>query len=298
MTQLKHLVKRNSKLFFKDIGMFITALLTPLILLLLYITFLGDVYRDAFALAIPVGFDVSEDIIDAAVAAQLFASLLAVSCITVSFCANMLMVQDKANGVLTDITVSPVKHSKLALSYYISSAASTLIICAIACFAAFIYIATIGWYFTVGDILLIFLDIFLLVMLGTALSSVINFFLSSQGQISAVGTIVSSGYGFISGAYMPISQLSPTLQKAIMFLPGTYGTALLKKHCMRGAFDKLSECGIPAESIEGMKDTIDVNLYFFENPVSELTMYAVLSGSILLFIAIYIILNVKKKAKK
>ena len=135
-------------------------------------------------------------------------------------------------------------------------------------------------------------------MLGTALSSVINFFLSSQGQISAVGTIVSSGYGFISGAYMPISQLSPTLQKVIMFLPGTYGTALLKKHCMRGAFDKLSECGIPAESIEGMKDTIDVNLYFFENPVSELTMYAVLSGSILLFIAIYIILNVKKKAKK
>ena len=298
MTQLKYLVKRNSKLFFKDKGMFITSLITPIILLVLYITFLGDVYRDAFALSIPSGFDVSESVLDSAVAAQLFASLLAVSCITVSFCANMLMVQDKANSTLLDLRVSPVKHSKLALGYYISSAASTLIICIIACFATFIYIATIGWLFTLGDVLLIFLDIFLLVMLGTALSSVINFFLSTQGQISAVGTIVSSGYGFISGAYMPISQLSPALQKIIMFLPGTYGTALLKRHCMRGAFEKIAECGIPEEAIDAMRDSIDFNLYFFDTQVSEFAMYTVLTGSIVVLIGIYIILNVKKKANK
>ena len=293
MTQLKYLIKRNSKLFFKDKGMFITSLITPLILLVLYISFLGDVYRDAFALSIPAGFKVTDVALDAAVSAQLFASLLAVSCITVSFCANMLMVQDKANRTILDLTVSPIKHSSLALGYYISALLSTLIICAVACFATFIYIATIGWFLTLLDILLIFLDIFLLVMLGTALSSVINFFLSTQGQISAVGTIVSSGYGFISGAYMPISQISPVLQRVIMFLPGTYGTALLKKHCMRGAFEKIGECGIPAEVIETIKDSIDCNLYFFDKPVSELTMYAILTTSIALLIAIYIILNVK-----
>lgn len=297
MTQLKYLIKRNSKLFFKDKGMFITSLITPLILLVLYISFLGDVYRDAFALSIPAGFKVTDVALDAAVSAQLFASLLAVSCITVSFCANMLMVQDKANRTILDLTVSPIKHSTLALGYYISALLSTLIICAVACFATFIYIATIGWFLTPLDILLIFLDIFLLVMLGTALSSVINFFLSTQGQISAVGTIVSSGYGFISGAYMPISQISPVLQRVIMFLPGTYGTALLKKHCMRGAFEKIGECGIPAEVIETIKDSIDCNLYFFDKPVSELTMYAILTTSIALLIAIYIILNVKKSNK-
>lgn len=297
MTQLKYLIKRNSKLFFKDMGMFITSLITPLILLVLYISFLGDVYRDAFALSIPAGFNVTDSALDAAVSAQLFASLLAVSCITVSFCANMLMVQDKANRTILDLTVSPIKHSTLAIGYYISALLSTLIICAVACFATFIYIAAIGWFLTPLDILLIFLDIFLIVMLGTALSSVINFFLSTQGQISAVGTIVSSGYGFISGAYMPISQLSPALQKVIMFLPGTYGTALLKKHCMRGAFEKISECGISDEVIEIMKDSIDCNLYFFDKPVSEFAMYAILATSIALLIAIYIILNVKKSNK-
>ena len=298
MTQLIHLVKRNSKLFFKDVGMFITSLITPLILLVLYVSFLAKVFKDSFALSIPAGFDVTEGALDAVVSGQLFASLLAVSCITVSFCANMLMVQDKANGTFLDITVSPVKHSTLALGYYISTLISTLIICAVACIASFIYIATIGWYLTLGDIILIFLDIFLLVMLGTALSSVINFFLSTQGQISAVGTIVSSGYGFISGAYMPISQLSEVLQNAVMFLPGTYGTSLLKNHCMRGAFEKLSDCGLPDEVIESMRDAVDCNLYFFDKPVSELAMYAVLIGSVLILLSVYIILNVKKKAKK
>ena len=40
------LIKRNIKLFFKDKGMFFTSLITPAILLVLYVTFLGkDVYK-------------------------------------------------------------------------------------------------------------------------------------------------------------------------------------------------------------------------------------------------------------
>ena len=48
MKELKALVKRNTKLFFKDKGMFFTSLITPLILLVLYSTFLGNVYEDTF----------------------------------------------------------------------------------------------------------------------------------------------------------------------------------------------------------------------------------------------------------
>ena len=35
------LIKRNIKLFFKDKGRFFTSLITPAILLVLYVTFLG-----------------------------------------------------------------------------------------------------------------------------------------------------------------------------------------------------------------------------------------------------------------
>ena len=42
------LIKRNIKLFFKDKGMFFTSLITPAIILVLYATFLGNLYRDSF----------------------------------------------------------------------------------------------------------------------------------------------------------------------------------------------------------------------------------------------------------
>ena len=44
MSTLLVLVKRNVKLYFKDKGMFFTSLITPAILLLLYATFLGNIY--------------------------------------------------------------------------------------------------------------------------------------------------------------------------------------------------------------------------------------------------------------
>ena len=49
MSKLKALIKRDTKLFFKDKGMFFTSLITRLILLFLYSTFLNNVYRDTFS---------------------------------------------------------------------------------------------------------------------------------------------------------------------------------------------------------------------------------------------------------
>lgn len=293
------MIRRNSKLFFKDKGMFFTSIITPLILLVLYTTFLGKIYRDSFAMSLPAGFSMPDELLDGAVGGQLFSSLLAVCCVTVAFCSNMLMVQDKANGSRTDLTVSPVKPSTLALGYYIATLISTLIICVVATGATFIYIASVGWYMSAEDILLIFLDIFLLVMFGTALSSIINFFLSTQGQISAVGSIVSAGYGFICGAYMPISQFSEGLQRVISFLPGTYGTSLIRNHAMCGVFAEMESLGIPAEAVEAVKDSIDCNLYFFEEQVSLSAMYAVLGTSVALLVGAYVLLNVffAKRAK-
>ncbi|MBO5415583.1 MAG: ABC transporter permease [Clostridia bacterium] len=299
MKTLTALIKRNSKMFFKDKGMFFTSLITPLILLVLYSTFLAKVYKDSFLMSLPAGFEVSDKLLNGAVGAQLFSSLLAVCCVTVAFCSNMLMVQDKANGTIKDLTVSPVRSSTLALGYYISTAITTLIICFVAMGVSLIYIAATGWFLNAADILMLALDIFLLVMFGTALSSIIGFFLSSQGQISAVGTVVSAGYGFICGAYMPISQFGDALQKVISFLPGTYGTSLLRNHAMRGVYEEMSAQNIPDEVIEAMKDALDCNLYFFENQVSLPVMYIILGGSVALLMGVYVIINIAlaKRAK-
>lgn len=297
MKTLRALVKRNTKLFFKDKGMFFTSLITPAILLVLYATFLSKVYKDSFLAALPAGIPMTDELINGCVGGQLISSILAVSSVTVSFCSNMLMVQDKANGSIKDITISPVKGSVLALGYYLSTLVSTLIICFAATAICLIYVASIGWYMSIADVLMLIFDIFLLVMFGTALSSIINFFLSTQGQISAVGSIISSCYGFICGAYMPISQFSVGLQRVLSFLPGTYGTALVRNHAMRGVLEEMSNVGFPKDAINGIKDTVDCNLYFFENKVNVGTMYIILGATVVVLVGIYIMMNVVKAKK-
>ena len=139
------LVRRNCKLFFKDKGMFFTSLITPVILLVLYATFLADVYRESFAGALG-GFAVEETLINATVGGQLVSSLLAVCCVTVAFCSNLLMVNDKITGAIRDLTMTPVRRSTLGLSYFIATAISTLLICFTALTVCLLYLRTQGWY--------------------------------------------------------------------------------------------------------------------------------------------------------
>ena len=292
MTGLGALIQRNTKLYFKDRGMFFTSLITPLILLVLYSTFLSNIYEESFRDALAAaGATVPDKLIGGCVGGQLVSSLLAVSCVTVTFCCNLLMVQDKITGARRDLTIAPVKPGTLALSYYLSTLLSTLLICLAASGVCLGYLAYVGWYLTARDVAALLMDVALLALFGTALSSCVNFFLSTNGQASAVGTIVSAGYGFVCGAYMPISQFSQGLQRVISFLPGTYGTSLLRNHALRGVFEEMGAQGFPGEVVEAIRDSVDCNLYFFGSRVALSSMYLVLIGAIALAVGLYVLMN-------
>ena len=292
------LTRRNIKLFFSDKGMFFTSLITPLILLVLYATFLGNVYRDSLISSMPEGITIPDRIADSVVAGQLISSILAVSCVTVAFCSNILMVHDKATGVRRDLDVTPVSPAILSLSYYFASFISTLVICFTATAACLAYASALDSYIGLNDVLMLLVDVVLLSLFGTALSSIINYFLSTQGQISAVGSIISSCYGFICGAYMPISQFSPALQKIISFLPGTYGTSLVRNHAMSSTLDEMETAGVPVELIDEVKKTFDLNVSFNGDVVSLKGMYLILALTVALLIGVYVLINVMGNRKE
>ena len=297
MTGLGNLIRRNCRLFFRDKGMFFSSLITPIILLVLYVTFLGNVYRDSFTGALPEGFVIEDALLNATVGGQLISSLLAVCCVTVAFCSNLLMVQDRVSGARRDLAVSPVRPSTIAVAYFCASALATLLISRTALAVCLLYLALTGWLLRAGDVLFMLLDAALLTLFGVALSSCVNFPLRTQGQGSAVGTIVSAGYGFLCGAYMPISNFSSGLQKVLSFLPGTYGTSLLRNHALAGAYREMARVGFPAEVIEAIRDSIDCNLYFFGRSVSIGGMYAVLVGATLLLVGLYVLLNAVRRER-
>lgn len=288
------LIKRNIKLFFKDKGLVISSLITPMILILLYVTFLRNVYVDSFHSSLPSGFVLDESYINGFVYGWLFSSLLATSCVTVSFCSNLLMVQDKVTGSIHDLQIAPVKSTTIAISYYIASMLVTLIICYLEMIVGFIIMASTGWFLSVGDVFGIILGVFLLVNFGTALSSIIHHFLSTQGQMSAVGTLVSSVYGFICGAYMPISQFGKALQIILGFLPGTYGTALLRHHFENGVLTKLQvEQNFPKEVVDGISKNFDISLKFFDKDVNAVACYIIMIASVVVLIGIYVLINMR-----
>ncbi len=82
----------------------------------------------------------------------------------------------------------------------------------------------------------------------------------------------------------------------ICFLPGTYGTSLIRNHAMRGAFAEMIDQGVPSEIVESIKDSIDCNLYFFDNKVELPVMYLILGGTIAVLIGVYILMNKYRKA--
>ena len=122
------LVNRNRKLFFRDKGMLLSSLITPIILIVLYATFLEKVYKDSFTTNLPVVVDISEKLINGMVAGQLAAALLAVSCVTVTFCVNLTMVQDRALGVRKDFDVSPIRKPMVYLGYFFSTVQNSLMV--------------------------------------------------------------------------------------------------------------------------------------------------------------------------
>ncbi len=298
------LIKRNVKLFFKDKGMFFTSLITPIILLVLYATFLYNVYKDSFSSALG-GFPVEEELLNGLVGGLLLSSLLAVSTVTVSFCANLFMVQDKITGARGDFNVSPTSASSISASYYFATAINALLISVCATLVGLVYLAFTGWYLSVLDVLALFCDVFLLVLFGTALSSLVCYPLTSQGQLSAVGTIVSAGYGFICGAYMPISTFSEGLRNALVFFPGTYGTSLVRNHALGGVLKEMSSVGVPTPALDAVRDIADCNLYAFGNKVEIWVCYFVLILSVAVLVGAYLFLawflskkTVKKTGKK
>ena len=150
--KLTYLTMRNIKIYFKDKMTFFVSLITPIILLILFVFFLQTTYEDSI-FSIIQGFDVDQKLIDSFTGGWLFSSILSTSCITVAFCSGMMVI-DKINKNNIDFMVSPVKKSILQLSYVIANVFSTLIIAFILLVIGLIYLAFIGFYLSFLDLLI------------------------------------------------------------------------------------------------------------------------------------------------
>ncbi len=308
--KLSALVSRNIKCYFKDKFLFFVSLITPMILLVLFITFLRGVYLNSFKqIFAAFGFELTEPrVLEGLAGSWLLSSILAVSAVTVAVCSNAVMVNDKIENSLNDFLITPVKRTTLSVSYFIANFIVTLIVELAVLLVGFIYLAAVGWYLAFTDVLLIVADILCCVLFGSLLAGVVESFISSQGGLSAVSSLVSGMYGFICGAYMPLSQFADGMRSAICCLPGTYSVGILRNHFMSGYVNKLAELGLPEVGAEALKDGFDCNLTFggaFNKIAYEggtqiplWAMYVILLGACAVLLAAYIAIVILKNRKR
>ena len=292
LRKMSYLTLRNIKLYFKDKMTFLVSLITPLILLVLFIAFLKSTYEDSI-LSIIKGFDLDQSLIDAFTGGWLFSSVLATSCITIAFCSGMMVI-DKINRANIDFMVSPVKKSTLQLSYVLANLFSTFIITFVLLIVGLIYLACVGFYITFVDILLIVLGIIITSLFGTILANIIWTFTHSQGVVSGVCTLVSALYGFICGAYMPISAMGQGMQYFVSLLPGTYATVLFRQGFLNSVLNRMRET-LPQGMINGIASGFDVKMSFFGHDVSTLALILVISISTIVLLGVFLFINKFKK---
>ena len=292
LRKMSYLTLRNIKLYFKDNMTFLVSLITPLILLVLFIAFLKSTYEDSI-LSIIQGFELDQSLIDALTGGWLFSCVLATSCITIAFCSGMMVI-DKINRANIDFMVSPVKKSTLQLSYVLANLFSTFIITFVLLIVGLIYLACVGFYITFVDILLIVFGIIITSLFGTILANIIWTFSHSQGVVSGVCTLVSALYGFICGAYMPIISMVQGMHNFDSFLPGTYATVLFRQGFLNSVLNRMRET-LPQGMINGIASGFDVKMSFFGHDVSTLALILVISISTIVLLGVFLFINKFKK---
>lgn len=238
MNAVAVLTGRNLRLFFRDRAGVFFSLLSALILIALYATFLGNLQIDNLTEKLPRA---SAGDIRWFVNTWVFAGITMITTLTTALASLSIFVDDKSSGRFRDFLVSPVRRSHLIFGYFFASF--------IVSFLMTMIIIVIGqaFLFSQGDEILAPLR--LLEVLGyvalssaayAALSSFIVTFLRSSGAFAALSTVVGTVIGFLAGAYIPAGTLPAGVVNALNALPFAQSAMLMRQPYTAQSLDALT----------------------------------------------------------
>lgn len=280
-----NLAQRNFKLFFRDKSTVFFSLLAVLIIIGLYVLFLGDTIAGDMTDIKNARF-----LIDS----WIMGGLLAVTSVTTTMGAFGTMVEDRAKGTAKDFFASPLKRYKIAGGYVISSFMVGFIMCMITFILAEIYIVVNG-----GELLsmLSMVKVLGIILLTVLSSSAMVFFLvsffSSVNAFATGSTVIGTLIGFLTGIYIPIGNLPDAVQLVIKIFPVTHAGVLFRQVFMEEPL-KTAFGPLPAKAGETFREDLGIVLTFGDYSLQASTHILVLLGATCLFFALAV-WNISRK---
>lgn len=237
------LTKRNLLIYFKDKQAVFFSMLTPIIVFILYLLFLKNSYVAPImdAAAALSDFIDGKDI-DMFVSGLLLTSLLGTSMITVPYQSLITIVRDKENKIDSDICSTPMSRVEIILAYFTASAISAFFMTAVVMSLGLIIMSCQGnTYLGVLDVLRLYGITLLGTVSSTSLFMIIILFLKTTTATGAFMGILCAATGFITGAYIPLSTFSPTVQTVCNLFPGNGLTVLYRNGILNPILDHIDE---------------------------------------------------------
>lgn len=249
--------------FFTDKGTLFFSMLTPMIILLLYILFL----KNSLLSSLKDAATGLENLVAAKDMAQfvnglLLTGIISSALITIPYNALEIIVRDREDRVDLDMLSTPVKRFEIILSYFCAAVISAFM-------QAMVVLAVgIGILSMSGDMYLTALDnaklvgaVFLGTVSSTSVFMVVMMFFKSMGTCGAFMGILSAVSGFVIGAYMPLSQFNKGIQNVCNLVPATGITVLIRNYLTGGILRHMDECIGGLDNGAFMKAMLDVFSY-------------------------------------
>lgn len=211
------LLTRNLKLYFKDKTNVFFSMLSVLIIIVLFVFFLGQ------------GGSWDADVRDS----WLMAGILAVAGFTTSMAALSPIVEDKANKIAKGFYASPIKRSQITASYILSAFIIGVIMTVLTAVGFAIFFRVNGVEVISAANVLSLLGLILLATLNsTAVGCFIVSLLKTVNANNTVQTILNTLAGFLMGIYMPIGSFDGLLSYLMMSFPPSQSAMLFRQILM------------------------------------------------------------------
>ena len=289
MIAMINIIKRNLKLFFRDRISVFFSLLSVIIIIGLYVLFLGNMMTSNFE-------DLLGNNTRFTIDSWIMAGILSVVAITATMGAFHTMVEDSTKKISKDFLSAPLKRSQLAGGYIISSFIVGVIMSIAALVLAEIYILAGGGE-VIGLIqLLKLLGVMLLsVFAGSAMVFFLVSFFRSSSAFNTASTIIGTLIGFLTGIYIPIGSLPSAVQTAIKVFPISHAASLFRQIMMEEPMSR-SFANAPEQAITGFKEAMGVVFYFGNKEVTPLISILILAFTGLIFLILTAVnLSIKKR---
>lgn len=255
------LIGRNLTVFLRDRSRVFFAFLAPLILLMLYVLFLGRMQTESLTESMAA----DENAVGGFVYAWVLAGMVMITTLTSALAGFEIFVDDRVTGRFKEFRVSPVRNTELVLGYMVAVLVISVVLSlTVLVVGAVVFGLLYGVWASAAGFAVAVGYVVLLCAVFSAMSAFVVTFLGSSAAYSGLATVVGTLSGFLAFAYIPIGVVSPGVASTLNTLPFAQGAMLMRDPLAGGALEDLlvsvPEAGRDAARTE-LRDTFGFDAY-------------------------------------